>query len=203
MGGDLGVERLLSAYGQGIFPWYSEGGPILWWSPPERAILLPGDERLSRSTRKALERHPFELRLDTCFAEVVKRCARAERPGQDGTWITRAIQAGYLDLHRAGFAHSVEAFRDGKLAGGLYGVSIGAAFFGESMFTEVSYGSRAAFAGLCRLAWGWGFDFIDGQVPNDNLMGLGARVVDREEFLGRLGRALEKPSRVGPWTGAV
>jgi leucyl/phenylalanyl-tRNA--protein transferase len=200
VGGDLSVERLLDAYSLGVFPWYSEGGPILWWSPPERAILLPGDERLSRSTRKALERHPFELRLDTCFAEVVKRCARAERPGQDGTWITRAIQAGYLDLHRAGFAHSVEAFRDGKLAGGLYGVSIGAAFFGESMFTEESYGSRAAFAELCRLAWGWGFHFIDGQVPNDNLIGLGARVVDRDEFLGRLAKALVEPTRRGPWT---
>jgi len=200
VGGDLSVRRLLNAYSLGIFPWYNEDTPILWWSPPERAILLPGDERFSRSTRKALERRPFEIRMDTRFDDVVRHCAKAARPGQDGTWITEAIRSAYLDLHRAGFAHSFEAYRDGELAGGLYGISLGAAFFGESMFSLESYASRAAFAALCRRAWGWGFQFIDGQVPNDNLQTLGARVVGRDDFLRRLAQALEAPTRRGPWT---
>jgi len=201
VGGDLSVPRLLNAYGLGVFPWYGDDTPILWWSPPQRAIILPGDERLSRSTRKALDRRPFEVRLDTCFETVVGHCARVERPGQGGTWITSDIQAAYVDLHRAGFAHSFEAFRDGELRGGLYGVSLGAAFFGESMFSLASYGSRAAFARLCQVAWDWGFHFIDGQVPNDNLRSLGARVVDRDDFLARLEGALKVPTRRGSWTG--
>ncbi|BDU72266.1 leucyl/phenylalanyl-tRNA--protein transferase [Mesoterricola silvestris] len=200
VGGDLSAPRLLNAYRLGIFPWYSEGSPILWWSPPERAILLPGDEHLSRSTRRALARRPFEVRVDTCFAEVIGHCARVERAGQDGTWITREIQEGYLALHRQGYAHSFEAWRDGELRGGLYGVSLGAAFFGESMFSLESYASRAAFAALCRRAWGWGFHLIDGQVPNPNLETLGARVVGRDAFLARLAAALQVPTRRGPWT---
>ena len=203
VGGDLSLPRLLQAYSLGIFPWYGEGDPILWWSPPERAILLPGDERLSRSTRKALARRPFEIRRDTCFEAVVAHCARVERPGQAGTWITDAIRAGYLELHRAGFAHSFEAFREGRLAGGLYGVSLGAAFFGESMFSLENYASRAAFAELCRTAWAWGFHFIDGQVPNANLEGLGARVVGRDDFLARLVQALGRPTRQGAWTSGA
>ncbi|WP_306601427.1 leucyl/phenylalanyl-tRNA--protein transferase [Geothrix sp. 21YS21S-2] len=200
VGGDLSVPRLLGAYRLGVFPWYSEGSPILWWSPPRRAILLPGDEHLSRSTRRALARNPFEVRFDTRFAEVVEHCARVERPGQGGTWITREIRAGYLALHREGYAHSIEAWRGGELCGGLYGVSLGAAFFGESMFSLESYASRAAFAALCRLAWGWGFHLIDGQVPNANLEDLGARVVDRDAFLALLAQALRVPTRRGPWT---
>jgi leucyl/phenylalanyl-tRNA--protein transferase len=200
VGGDLTVRRLLNAYRLGVFPWYGEGSPILWWSPPQRAILLPGDEHLSRSTCKALARHPFQIRVDTCFAEVVSLCARVERPGQDGTWITREIQQAYLALHREGYAHSFEAFRDDKLAGGLYGVSLGAVFFGESMFSLESYASRAAFHALCRTVWARGFQFIDGQVPNGNLRDLGARVVSREEFLERLARALNESTRRGTWT---
>ena len=199
VGGDLTVPRLLAAYAQGIFPWYSEATPILWWSPPERAILLTGDEHLSRSTLRALRRRPFELRVDTSFEAVVAHCAAVDRPGQDGTWITRAIRRGYLALHQEGFAHSFEAWRDGRLAGGLYGVSLGAAFFGESMFSLEDYASRAAFAGLCRLAWGWGFHLIDGQVPNENLEDLGARTVSREDFLQRLALALAVPTRRGLW----
>lgn len=200
VGGDLGVPRLLDAYRLGVFPWFSDGSPILWWSPPERALLLPGDEHLSRSARRALDRRPFEIRRDTCFEAVVARCAQVERTGQDGTWITLEIQRAYAALHREGYAHSIEAFRDGKLAGGLYGISLGAAFFGESMFTLESYASRAAFAHLCRLAWDWGFHFIDGQLPNPNLRDLGARVVDRDAFLRLLARALAEPTRRGPWT---
>lgn len=201
VGGDLSVARLLNAYGLGIFPWYSEDSPILWWSPPERALVLPGREHLSRSTRKALRRLSFEVRMDTCFEAVVAHCARAPRPGQDGTWITRDIEAGYLALHREGYAHSFETFHAGRLVGGLYGVSLGAAFFGESMFSLESYASRAAFQQLCRLAWAWGFRFIDGQVPNPNLLDLGATVVRRPAFLRLLAEALEAPTRRGPWTG--
>lgn len=200
VGGDLAPGRLLAAYRAGIFPWYGEDSPILWWSPPERAILLPGDQRFSRRTLRALRQLDFQVRRDTCFAEVISLCSRTPRPGQDGTWITPAMARAYLALHREGYAHSFETFRDGRLVGGLYGLSLGAAFFGESMFTLESYASRAAFAELCRVAWGWGFQFIDGQLPNPNLADLGARVVSREDFLGRLTGALEQPTRRGAWS---
>ena len=201
VGGDLSVVRLLCAYRAGIFPWFNAGSPMLWWSPPERAILLPGDEHFSRSTRRALARGHFEVRRDTCFDAVIGHCARTPRPGQDGTWITPAMVQAYAALHREGYAHSFETFRDGRLVGGLYGVSLGRAFFGESMFSLEDYGSRAAFAALVELAWGWGFDFIDGQLPNDNLTSLGARTVPREVFLERLERAMDGPTRRGSWTG--
>ena len=200
VGGDLAPGRLLAAYRAGIFPWYGEGSPILWWSPPERAILLPGDQRFSRRTLRALRQLDFQVRLDTCFAEVISQCSRTPRSGQDGTWITPAMARAYLALHREGYAHSFETFRDGQLVGGLYGIALGAAFFGESMFSLESHGSRAAFAELCRTAWAWGLHFIDGQLPNENLLGLGARVVGRDEFLARLGAAMEQPDRRGPWT---
>lgn len=199
VGGDLAPARLLEAYAHGIFPWYSEGSPILWWSPPERALFLPGDGRLPRRTARALRSRPFEIRRDTCFEAVIRACARTPRQGQVDTWITKAMARAYLALHREGFAHSFEAFRDGELVGGLYGISLGAAFFGESMFTKESYASRAAFAELCRVAWDWGFQFIDGQLPNDNLETLGARVISRDAYLARLARALEQPTRRGSW----
>jgi leucyl/phenylalanyl-tRNA--protein transferase len=199
VGGDLRPERLLQAYAGSIFPWYSEGSPILWWSPPERALFRPGDERFSRRTAQALRNRPFEVRRDTCFEAVIRACARVPRTGQDDTWITRAMVRAYVALHQEGYAHSFEAFRNGELVGGLYGISLGAAFFGESMFTLESYASRAAFADLCRTAWGWGFHFIDGQLPNDNLQALGARVIDRDAYLALLAEALEQPTRRGRW----
>ena len=200
VGGDLGAPRLLQAYRTGIFPWYNQGSPILWWSPPERALVFPGEERCSRRTRRALRQAGFEVRRDTCFEAVIGHCARIPRSGQDGTWITGEMRRAYLDLHREGYAHSFETFREGRLVGGLYGLSLGAAFFGESMFSLENYGSRAAFADLCRTAWAWGFHFIDGQLPNANLLDLGARVLPREAFLARLAQALEHPTRRGPWT---
>lgn len=199
LGGDLSVPRLLNAYAQGIFPWYGDGQPILWWSPPRRALFLPGDEHLPRSTRRVLARRPYEVSVDTCFEDVIRGCAEVPRPGQDGTWITRDMRRAYTDLHRAGFAHSFEAWRDGRLQGGLYGVSLGGAFFGESMFSLAEGASRAAFAELCRRCWSWGFAFVDGQVPNPNLATLGARVMDREAFLGLLSEALALPTRRGAW----
>ena len=200
VGGDLAPARLLQAYRAGIFPWYGEDSPILWWSPPERAIVLPGAERFSRRTQRALRRSDFQVKRDTCFQAVIEQCARIPRPGQDGTWITPAMVRAYVALHREGYAHSFEVFRDGRLAGGLYGLSLGAAFFGESMFSLEDYASRAAFAALCATAWAWGFRFIDGQLPNPNLEDLGARVVSREAFLELLAEALEQPTRRGSWT---
>lgn len=199
VGGDLSEARLLKAYGAGIFPWYGDDSPILWWSPPERAILLPGDERFSHRTRRALRQLAFQVKRDTCFEALISLCSRTPRPGQDGTWITPEMEQAYVDLHRAGYAHSFEVFRDGRLVGGLYGLSLGAAFFGESMVSLESYASRAAFAELCRTVWGWGFHFIDGQLPNPNLADLGARVLTREDFLARLARAMAQPTRRGPW----
>lgn len=200
VGGDLSVGRLINAYASGIFPWFSEGDPILWWSPPERALVLPGQEHFSRRTRRALNQAGFQVRIDTAFAEVIRACSSAPRPGQDGTWITPGMQRAYVELHRAGYAHSFETFFEGELVGGLYGVSLGAAFFGESMFSRVDYASRAAFACLCCVAWGWGFHFIDGQLPNDNLKQLGAVTVPRPRFLEALRSALEAQTRAGAWT---
>ncbi|HLO66528.1 MAG TPA: leucyl/phenylalanyl-tRNA--protein transferase [Holophaga sp.] len=200
VGGDLSVPRLVNAYALGVFPWYGEGSPILWWSPPERAVFLPGEGRLSRSARRALARSPFEIRRDTCFREVIAQCARVPRPGQDGTWITEEMEAAYGELHDAGYAHSFEAFRDGTLAGGLYGVSLGGAFFGESMFSLEDNASRAAFQALRDTLWAWGFRLLDGQVPNANLDSLGARTLTRAAFLRHLEEALRMPTRRGPWT---
>ena len=202
VGGDLSPARLLRAYRSGIFPWYGEESPILWWSPPERAIILPGEERCPRRTLRALRQLDFRVQRDSCFEAVIGHCSRIPRPGQDGTWITPEMERAYVALHRDGYAHSFEAFRNGELVGGLYGLSLGAAFFGESMFSLESYASRAAFAALCRTAWAWDFQFIDGQLPNPNLADLGARVVPREAFLALLASALAAPTRRGPWARA-
>lgn len=200
VGGDLAVPRLLKAYAAGIFPWFGEEDPLLWWSPPQRALILPGEEHLSRRTLRAMSHAGFEIRIDTAFAEVVDGCRSAPRAGQDGTWITAGMHDAYLALHQAGFAHSFETFFEGELAGGLYGVSLGAAFFGESMFSKVDYASRAAFKKLCETAWGWGFHFIDGQLPNDNLRQLGARTVERAVFLDWLRAAMTEKTRRGSWS---
>ena len=199
VGGDLGAERLLAAYSSGIFPWYGEGDPILWWSPPERALIIPGQEHIPARARRALRRAAFEVRVDTAFAQVIERCAHIPRSGQPGTWITEAMMRAYTELHHAGLAHSIESWHRGELVGGLYGISLGAAFFGESMFSERDYASRAAFAALCRLAEDWGFHFIDGQLPNANLMQLGAVVIPRQEYLARLAAAISLPTRRGVW----
>jgi leucyl/phenylalanyl-tRNA--protein transferase len=200
VGGDLSEARLLEAYRSGIFPWYSRGEPILWWSPPERAVFLPGDEHIPARLKRKLRSTSFEIRVDTAFAEVMRHCASAKRSGDPGTWITREMLAAYVALHESGYAHSFETWQNGELVGGLYGLSLGAAFFGESMFSTVADASKAAFAYLCEWCWGHDFHFIDGQVPNENLEKLGVRVLGREEFLERLGRALEQPTRKGPWT---
>jgi leucyl/phenylalanyl-tRNA--protein transferase len=202
VGGDLRVARLLAAYSQGIFPWYGEDDPILWWSPPERALILPGQEHIPVRAQRAIRRAGFEVRADTAFERVIQRCARIPRPGQEGTWITTAMMEAYIELHHEGYAHSIETWAEGELVGGLYGLSLGAAFFGESMFSDRSYASRAAFAGLCRMAVRLGFHFIDGQLPNRNLLQLGAVVIPRQDYLARLSQALKVPGRRGSWRAA-
>ena len=200
VGGDLSIERLLLAYSNGIFPWFGLEGPLLWWSPPERAVFLPGQGHFSKRTLRALRRIPFEIRMDTAFEEVMNRCSDVPRSGQGGTWITPGMIRAYTALHRAGFAHSVETYLDNRLVGGLYGVSLGAAFFGESMFSLANYASRAAFNALCKSAWDWGFHLIDGQFPNENLDSLGAKTIPRRDFLERLKLALNYPTRRGGWS---
>ncbi len=201
VGGDLSPARLLLAYSLGIFPWFNEGDPILWWSPPERCVVLRDQERISGSLRKALRQGRFEIRMDTAFDEVVAGCAASRREGGAGTWITPAMRRAYGLLHRAGYAHSVEAWTPEGLVGGLYGLSLGGAFFGESMFSRRSDASKAAFAALCRRCWAWDFHFVDAQVETDHLRSLGAVMMPREEFLGRLEGALAHPGRIGSWSG--
>jgi len=200
MGGDLSEQRLLNAYAQGIFPWYGEGDPILWWSPPERALIIPGQEHIPARAMRAIRAAAFEIRIDTAFERVIDGCARIPRTDQPGTWITQAMRNAYVDLHHEGFAHSFETWQNGELVGGLYGLSLGAAFFGESMYSQKSYASRAAFAKLCAVAKAWEFHFIDGQLPNANLQQLGAEVISRADYLARLAAAMRQPTRRGTWS---
>jgi len=183
-GGDLSPSRLMLAYRSGIFPWYSAGDPILWWSPDPRLILNLEDFKLRKSLRKRLKQ--FEIRFDTAFGEVIRACAATPRPGQKGSWILPEIVEAYEELHAMGYAHSVEAWQDGKLVGGLYGVAVGGMFCGESMFAHVNDASKAAFAALVEHLKSRGFEMIDAQVPTEHLKSLGAIEVDREYFLDRL-----------------
>jgi leucyl/phenylalanyl-tRNA--protein transferase len=200
VGGDLSPERLLLAYRSGIFPWYDEDEPILWWSPDPRMVLLPGDFHMSRRLARTLRGGEFTVTVDTAFRAVIEACANAPRPGQGGTWIMPEMVEAYTRLHDLGYAHSVECRRDGKLVGGLYGVSLGRCFFGESMFHEVTDASKVAFAALVLRATEWAFALIDCQVPNPHLTRLGARKMRRAVFLKLLEHSLDAPDRVGKWT---
>ena len=197
-GGDLSPQRLLAAYRRGIFPWYSEGEPILWWSPDPRMVLLPEEARLSRSLLKTLRRGQYQVRLDTAFAEVIRACGEP-RPGQDGTWITPEMQQAYLRLHELGHAHSVETWIDGVLAGGLYGIALGRAFYGESMFTRVRDASKIALAHLARYLERQGFAVIDCQMKTAHLASLGAREIRRGELLPGLAVWTEEGRGPGQW----
>jgi leucyl/phenylalanyl-tRNA--protein transferase len=191
---------LLAAYRSGIFPWYGEGDPILWHSPDPRFAFTPAQLHVPRSLSKLLRHGTFEFRLDTAFDEVIAACARVPRPGQSGTWITQDMQDAYGELHLAGYAHSAEAWQSGELAGGLYGVALGSAFFGESMFAKVSDASKAAFCVLVRQLAGWGFTLIDCQQETSHLARFGATPWPRARFLASLSKALRDPTRRGPWT---
>lgn len=199
LGGDLSQARLLEAYARGIFPWFSDGEPILWWSPDPRCILLPNELYISRRLARKLKQGLFEITVDRCFATVVRACAHTRGPGRQSTWITEDMRRAYAELHRNGFAHSVEAWADGELAGGLYGVSLGGCFFGESMFSRIPDASKAALTALVERLRAWGFPLVDCQVSNPHLLRLGARNVPRNHFLDRLEDALAHPTRRGSW----
>jgi leucyl/phenylalanyl-tRNA--protein transferase len=199
VGGDLSPERLVLAYSQGIFPWYSERQPILWHSPDPRFVLLAQDLRVGRSLRKTMRGGAYRITLDTAFSEVIEACANTERPGQRGTWITPEMRQAYLELHRRGLAHSVEAWQDAKLAGGLYGVSLGAAYFGESMFARAPDASKVALVALVEQLSRWGITLIDCQVHTDHLARFGATEWPRKDYLAALRKALRYPTRPGPW----
>lgn len=199
VGGGLEPERLLLGYQSGIFPWYSEGLPIIWHSPDPRMVLPIDELHVPRSLAKAMRRRPYELRLDTAFDRVITECSEKPREGQDGTWITDEMREAYIELHQLGFAHSVEAFRDGELVGGLYGVSIGKMFFGESMFAHADDASKIAFVTVVRQLAAWGIDLIDCQVYTDHLARFGAREWPRERYLAELARLVTYPTRRGLW----
>ena len=183
-GGDLSPSRLIRAYQNGIFPWYAKGDPILWWSPDPRLILELSDFKLRRSLKKRMKH--FTYKFDSAFLEVMTECSQAPREGQDGTWIQPEIIEAYSVLHGMGKAHSVEAYLDGELVGGAYGVVVGRVFCGESMFAKVNDASKAAFAVLVEHLKKWGYSFIDCQVPTEHLKSLGAKEVSRDYFLMRL-----------------
>lgn len=199
VGGDLSPARLIVAYSQGIFPWPSEGMPLLWHSPPERFLLQPDQVRINRSLRKALHKHPYEIRLDFAFDQVIEACSLAPRPGQDGTWLTAEMIKAYKELHRLGYAHSAEAWQDGKLVGGLYGVAVGAMFCGESMFAKADNASKIALVTLCRQLARWQFLFVDAQVHTPHLEALGAKMVKRRTYLQRLADAVHAGIPPGAW----
>lgn len=199
IGGDTRPERLLLAYSQGIFPWPHAELPLLWFSPDPRCVLLFEQAHIGRSLRKRVRSTGLEIRCDSAFGAVVDACAAVPRPGQDGTWITDEIRDGYTQLHAQGFAHSVEAYRAGKLVGGLYGVSVGASFCGESMFAVEPDASKVAVVSLLGNLARWGFHFVDCQVRNDHLARFGAIDWPRERFLRALRRAVSEPTRRGPW----
>jgi leucyl/phenylalanyl-tRNA---protein transferase len=198
-GGDLSPERLLAAYRRGIFPWFSEGEPILWWSPDPRMVLYPPELRVSRSLRKSLRRDDYEIRVDTSFREVMQGCAEP-RAHQSGTWISPQMVEAYCVLHRYGHAHSVETWRDGELIGGLYGVAIGRAFFGESMFARATDASKLALIHLVRQITRWQFGLIDCQMRTAHLASLGAREIRREAFSRQLEQLVNYPNEPANWT---
>ena len=199
IGGRPDPETLKEAYGRGIFPWPHEGWPLLWFCPDPRFVLVPQEAHVSRSLRKILRRGTYDIRADTAFRDVIARCAGKPRPGQDGTWITKDMVAGYTALHDEGLAHSIEAWKGNRLAGGLYGISMGAVFFGESMFADEPDASKAAFATLLANLVHWRFALVDCQSYTDHLARFGAEDWPRARFLKVLKKALQEETRPGPW----
>jgi len=200
VGGDLSEQRLLLAYSHGIFPWYNELDPITWCCPEERMVLRPSEVKVSKSTRNLFNRKIFEYRVDSNFQEVIENCQQAPRPGQDGTWLNNDLKAQMIKLHEAGFAHSFESYQNGKLVGGLYGISVGKVFFGDSMFSKVSNGSKMAFIKMCQILEKNEFHWVDCQVYTPHLQSLGAYTIQRMEFLEELAINRKYPSIVGNWS---
>jgi leucyl/phenylalanyl-tRNA--protein transferase len=200
VGGDLTPVRLLNAYAGGVFPWFSDGQPLLWWSPDPRMVFRTDGVRLSSRFRRSLRASSWVVRADTRFAEVIAACATSFRPGQDGTWITDAMREAYVALHRMGHAHSVEVFEGERLVGGIYGVAIGQMFFGESMFSAASGGSKVALAALAHHLAQRGWPLIDAQVENDHLLSMGAEHWPRARFLALVREQVRRDAPAGSWT---
>jgi leucyl/phenylalanyl-tRNA--protein transferase len=201
VGGDLSVERLLLAYSMGIFPWYSDESPILWWSPDPRLVLFPKELKVSRSLRQTLKKGIFRMTFDTAFEEVIRGCAGVRQNREDGTWITEEMVRAYCRLHEEGYAHSAESWSDNELTGGLYGVALGGVFYGESMFSKRSDASKAALVALVERLRKLGFQIIDCQMTTPHLLSLGAREIPRSEFLGIMKKALKVSMPRGKWGG--
>lgn len=199
VGGDLSLERLVMAYSLGIFPWYSEGQPILWWSPDPRLILNPSQLHVPKRLDRTISKRPFRITYDAAFERVIRNCAAVPRPDQDGTWITEAMRTAYLDLHAAGRAHSIEAWEGDTLVGGVYGIAIGQCFFGESMFAHRADASKVAFVHLVRDLAAHGFTLIDCQVTTDHLLRFGAHEIPRAVFLERLKQEVRTDTDTVPW----
>lgn len=199
VGGDLSSERLIEAYRAGIFPWYAEDQPILWWSPDPRSVLELDQFEISRSLAKTLRRGTFKVTFDRVFEEVIEACATVPREDQNGTWITPEMQEAYIKLHGLGYAHSVESWFEGELVGGLYGVSLGKAFFGESMFHRKTDASKVALAILVHKLQEWGFHFIDSQMSTEHMQRLGAKEISRRIFVKKLRSALRHSTKRGKW----
>lgn len=192
VGGNLSSEMLLKAYSSGIFPWYNESSPILWWSPDPRLVLFPEELHISRSLRQVIKKEIFKITTDIAFEEVIKNCATIKRRGFEGTWLTEEMIKAYIALHNLGYAHSVESWHEGELVGGLYGVLIGGVFFGESMFTKMNNASKVAFVKIVQKFIDWGIDIVDCQVVTIHLINMGARTIPRGYFLRILKYALNK-----------
>jgi leucyl/phenylalanyl-tRNA--protein transferase len=199
IGGDLSRARLLQAYRAGIFPWYSPGQPILWWSPDPRMVLFPSELRVSRSLARRLRQTDYEIRFDYAFRDVIEACATTPRTGQDGSWIVPEMVEAYCDLHEAGYAHSVETWMGGRLAGGLYGVAMGGVFYGESMFHRITDASKIALVHLVRFLERQGYGMIDCQMHTAHLARFGAREIPRETFATRLAELVDLPHVCGKW----
>lgn len=200
MGGDLSPARLLNAYRHGIFPWFTDGQPVLWWCPDPRTVFRTDGVRLSSRFRRTLRRSDWRVRADTAFDAVIDACAGIPRAGQRGTWITTEMRAAYLQLHRLGHAHSIEVFDGERLVGGLYGVAIGRMFFGESMYSADSGGSKVALAALAARLQAWGWPLLDAQVENEHLLGLGAELWPRDRFLAAIAPLVAAAGTIGSWT---
>ncbi len=199
IGGDLSADRLEFAYSLGIFPWYSEGEPIMWWSPDPRTVLFPEKFKVSKSLKQSIRNRNYEFKFDENFEAVIANCARIPRTEDEGTWITHEMQEAYTTLHKQGIAHSAEVYHQNVLVGGLYGVSLGNAFFGESMFFKMRDASKVALYYLIQHLKTWGFDFIDAQMQTSHLISLGAETIPRKEFINLLAQSLKKPTKAGKW----
>lgn len=199
VGGDLSQERLLLAYRTGIFPWFSDDEPILWWSPDPRLVLYPEEIRVSKTLKKIIKKKMFHVTMDSAFVQVINQCAKIRLQNNQGTWVVKEMIDAYCKLHESGFAHSVEAWYQGELAGGLYGVSLGKCFFGESMFTRVSNASNVALVKLVEHLNALSFDMIDCQLTTEHLLRFGAKEIPRISFLNQLEESLKAPTKKGKW----